>query len=113
VKSGVTTISIIIVSISLYPVHDLLSSLRVSHFLVLFALSPSHCHQSEEFFRVLDARPRGVPLSTINAISNPACGVIESAMLIMHRNCSPYFITAFVAAGIAWIAAALAPAACE
>lgn len=34
VKSGLTTISIIIVSISLYPVHDLLSSLKVSHFFI-------------------------------------------------------------------------------
>ncbi|OAX40007.1 hypothetical protein K503DRAFT_32700 [Rhizopogon vinicolor AM-OR11-026] len=93
-KSGVTTTSIIIVSISLYPVHDLLSSLK-----------------SEEFFRVLVARPRGVPLSAINAISNPACGVIESAMLIIHNHCSRYFITAFIAAGIAWVVTALAPAA--
>jgi hypothetical protein len=36
VKSGVTTISIIIVSISLYPVYDLLSSLKASHFLTSF-----------------------------------------------------------------------------
>jgi hypothetical protein len=30
IKSGLTTISIVIVSISLYPVRDLLSSLKVS-----------------------------------------------------------------------------------
>lgn len=93
VKSGLTTISIVIVSISLYPVYDLLSSLK-----------------SEEFFRVLHRRPQ-VPLSAINAISNPSCGIIETILLIIHRNCSPFFVTAFIAAGIAWVASALAPAA--
>jgi hypothetical protein len=33
IKSGLTTISIVIVSISLYPVRDLLSSLKVSRLL--------------------------------------------------------------------------------
>ncbi|KAG2123484.1 hypothetical protein DEU56DRAFT_49736 [Suillus clintonianus] len=94
VKSGLTTISIIIVSISLYPVYDLLSSLK-----------------SEEFFRVLRRRPQGIPLSAINSISNPSCGTIETIMLIIHKQCSRYFVTAFVAAGIAWVASALAPAA--
>ncbi|KAG2136399.1 hypothetical protein DEU56DRAFT_805706 [Suillus clintonianus] len=94
VKSGLTTISIIIISISLYPVHDLLASLK-----------------SEEFFRVLRKR-RQVPLSAINAISNPSCGVVETILLIIYKNCSPFFVTAFVAAGIAWVASALAPAAC-
>ncbi|KAG1752305.1 uncharacterized protein EDB91DRAFT_1101762 [Suillus paluster] len=94
VKSGLTTISIIIISISLYPVHDLLSSLK-----------------NEEFFRLLRARPRGVPLSAINTISNPSCGITETIMLIIRNHCSRYFVTAFVAAGIAWVASALAPAA--
>ncbi|KAG0698077.1 hypothetical protein DFH29DRAFT_121497 [Suillus ampliporus] len=94
VKSGLTTTNIIIISISLYPVHDLLSSLK-----------------SEEFFRVLRARHRGVPLSAINAISNPSCGIMETIMLITHNHCSRYFVTAFVATGIAWVASALAPAA--
>lgn len=93
IKSGLTTISIVIVSISLYPVHDLVSSLK-----------------SEEFFRVLHRRPQ-VPLSAINAISNPSCGIIETILLIIHNNCSPFFVTAFIAAGIAWVASALAPAA--
>ncbi|KAG1767558.1 hypothetical protein EDD22DRAFT_875473 [Suillus occidentalis] len=93
IKSGLTTISIVIISISLYPVRDLLSSLK-----------------SEEFFRVLHRRPQ-VPLSAINAISNPSCGIIETILLIVHNNCSPFFVTAFIAAGIAWVASALAPAA--
>lgn len=93
IKSGLTTISIVIVSISLYPVRDLLSSLK-----------------SEEFFRVLHRRPQ-VPLSAINAISNPSCGIIETILLIIHNNCSPFFVTAFIAAGIVWVASAIAPAA--
>ncbi|KAK0498799.1 hypothetical protein EDD18DRAFT_51113 [Armillaria luteobubalina] len=68
--------------------------------------------RSEEFFRVLTARQAGVPLSTINAISSPSFGTIDSFMAIARRHCSSYFTLSFISGFIVVAVSSLAPSAC-
>ncbi|KAH8099594.1 hypothetical protein BXZ70DRAFT_942444 [Cristinia sonorae] len=93
IKSGVTSISIIIITIGLFPIHVLISDLR-----------------SEEFFRVVLDRPAGAPLYSVNGISNSSFGLIESLMVMVRRHCSPYFITAVITTLLSFVLATLAPA---
>ncbi|KAK0194438.1 hypothetical protein F5146DRAFT_436833 [Armillaria mellea] len=95
VKSGITTISILVISIGLWPMKSLVQDLR-----------------SEEFFRVLTAHQAGVPLSTINAISSPSFGTIDSFMAIARRHCSSYFTLSFISGFIVVAVSSLAPSAC-
>lgn len=94
VKSGITTVSILVISIGLWPMKSLVQDLR-----------------SEEFFRVLTARQAGVPLSTINAISSPSFGTIDSFMAIARRHCSSYFTLSFISGFIVVAVSSLAPSA--
>ncbi|KAG9316978.1 hypothetical protein JVU11DRAFT_1158 [Chiua virens] len=92
IKGGITSISVIVISIALLPIYDIISSLK-----------------SEEFFRVLASRSQGVPLETINYISNPSFGNTD-AMIAMRKNrCSNYYIFGIVASLLTWIVGTLAP----
>ncbi|KAH0839482.1 hypothetical protein J3R83DRAFT_294 [Lanmaoa asiatica] len=92
IKGGITSISIIIVSIALYPIYNILSNLR-----------------SEEFFRVLASHSHGVPLGTVNHISTPSFGNIDMMMAMWKHTCSKYYILAIVASLLIWIVTTLAP----
>ncbi|KAK0469108.1 uncharacterized protein EV420DRAFT_8760 [Desarmillaria tabescens] len=94
VKSGITAISILVVSIGLWPMKSLVQDLH-----------------SEEFFRVLTAHQAGVPLSTINTISSPSFGTFNSFMAIARRHCSSYFTLSFISSFIVLAASSLAPSA--
>ncbi|KAG1772988.1 hypothetical protein EV702DRAFT_1048431 [Suillus placidus] len=96
VKSGLTMISIVIISISLYPVHDLLSSLKPLR---------QRAKNSSGFFADVPKFPY------LQSMSFPTLRAELSALSIIRNYCSPFFVTAFVAAGIAWVASALAPTA--
>ncbi|KAI0075492.1 hypothetical protein K474DRAFT_1676366 [Panus rudis PR-1116 ss-1] len=94
IKSGVTSISIIIITLGLLPVKSLVSDLK-----------------SEEFFRTVNAKPNGVPLTTLDGISTFTFGHTETLLAITKRHSSGYFFTAFVT-GLFLIAInTLAPAA--
>lgn len=94
IKSGVTSISILIITIGLLPLQSLLADLK-----------------SEEFFRVINNRPSGTPLSSINTISSPSFGLFDSLTVLFKRHCSPYFAMAFIAGLLLLATSTLAPAA--
>ncbi|KAG2130897.1 hypothetical protein DEU56DRAFT_814984 [Suillus clintonianus] len=94
IKGAITSISIIIITIALYPLNSMLSDLR-----------------SEEFFRVLSSRPHGVPLSTVNSISSPSFGYISTIKAMIGRNCSRYFVACATASIMVLVVSTLAPAA--
>ncbi|KIJ59438.1 hypothetical protein HYDPIDRAFT_118539 [Hydnomerulius pinastri MD-312] len=94
IKSGITSISIIIISIALYPLYDVLSDLK-----------------SEEFFRVLSSQSHGVRLSTINHISSPSFGNVNTMKALWRRSCSNYYFVGVLATLLAWVVGILAPAA--
>ncbi|KAF8834837.1 hypothetical protein BDN67DRAFT_975740 [Paxillus ammoniavirescens] len=94
IKGAITSISIIVVSIALYPVYDVLSNLK-----------------SEEFFRVLSSHSHGVRLETINHISNPSFGNTDTLIALWRRTCSNYYSMGVAASLLVWTVAALAPGA--
>ncbi|KAH8102893.1 hypothetical protein BXZ70DRAFT_757390 [Cristinia sonorae] len=94
IKSGVTSISIIIITLGLFPIHTLVADLR-----------------SEEFFRAVSGKVTGAPLYSINGISSPSFGLIESFLVMFRRHSSSYFATALLATFFSFILATLAPAA--
>ncbi|KAH7930354.1 hypothetical protein BV22DRAFT_74847 [Leucogyrophana mollusca] len=94
IKGGITSVSIIIVSIALWPLTDLLSDLK-----------------SEEFFRVLSGHEKGVPLSTLNQISSPSFGQVQTLKAMISRHCSRYWIASFIGSLMVLITSTLAPAA--
>ncbi|KAG2130896.1 hypothetical protein DEU56DRAFT_757737 [Suillus clintonianus] len=93
IKGAITSISIIIITIALYPLNSMLSDLR-----------------SEEFFRVLSSRPHRVPLSTVNSISSPSFGYISTIKAMIGRNCSRYFVACTTASIMVLVVSTLAPA---
>ncbi|KAF8436820.1 hypothetical protein L210DRAFT_3505600 [Boletus edulis BED1] len=94
IKGGITTITIIIISIALYPVYNTVSNLK-----------------SEEFFRVLASQNHGVPLETINHISTPSFGNVDKMVAIWSHRCSHYYVLGIVASLLIWIVGTLAPGA--
>ncbi|KAG1740330.1 hypothetical protein EDB19DRAFT_780985 [Suillus lakei] len=94
-KSAITTLNIALITLSLYPIYDILLELK-----------------SEEFFHVLAGRRRGgVPLSAINTISSPVFGIIDSIHAIISGRCSRLFLAATMGSLIAFAALILAPTA--
>lgn len=94
IKAGVTSISILIVALGLWPLRDLIQDLR-----------------SEEFFRVVSTHPSGVPISVANAVSNPSFGIIDSLKAIFHHHCTPFLTAAVLTGALAVATSTLAPAA--
>ncbi|KAF9236448.1 hypothetical protein BU15DRAFT_77029 [Melanogaster broomeanus] len=94
IKGVITSISIIIISIALYPIYDILNSLK-----------------SEEFFRVLSSHSHGVPLETINQISSPSFGIIDAMIVFWRRTCSNHYSMGIVTSLLVWVVATLAPGA--
>lgn len=94
IKSGVTSVSVLIISLALYPVKDLISDLK-----------------SEEFFRAVSDRPNGVPLNSINAISTPSFGFYESIGVMYRKHASIQFMVAFALGLLVLAASTLASAA--
>ncbi|KAF9055165.1 hypothetical protein BDZ89DRAFT_1055770, partial [Hymenopellis radicata] len=94
IKSGVTSFSILIISLGLYPLNSLIQDLH-----------------SEEFFRALKTRPNGVRFATLNSISSPSFGVIDTLIAIIKRQSSSYFAVAFVSSFVVLAVSTLAPSA--
>ncbi|KAH7884959.1 hypothetical protein F5I97DRAFT_1305040 [Phlebopus sp. FC_14] len=94
IKGAITSVSIFLVTIALWPIGDTVSDLK-----------------TEEFFRVLSGRTDGVPLSVVNGISNPSFGYIDSIRAVFHRHCSSYFTSGLVASALIFATSILAPAA--
>ncbi|KAH8824691.1 hypothetical protein DL96DRAFT_1614751 [Flagelloscypha sp. PMI_526] len=92
VKAGITTLSIIVVAICLYPAKSLIQEIK-----------------SEEFWRILRQRKDGVPLVAINTVSTPAESLIHSLTIIVKGYCSLYFSASLVSGFIVIAASALAP----
>ncbi|TFK67417.1 hypothetical protein BDN72DRAFT_96793 [Pluteus cervinus] len=80
------------ISLGLWPLKGLLDELK-----------------QEEFFRVLNRRPQGVPLSVVNDISSAS--LLRSISAMTKRRVSPYFFAAFVAGFVTLVVSTLAPAA--
>ncbi|KAF9236446.1 hypothetical protein BU15DRAFT_77027 [Melanogaster broomeanus] len=113
IKGAITSISIIVISIALYPIYDILNSLKVSQaeYTRRELLHNRGTFQSEEFFRVLSSRSHGVPLETINHISSPSFGTIDAMIAFWRRTCSNHYSMGLVVSLLVWIVATLAPGA--
>ncbi|KAG6375190.1 hypothetical protein JVT61DRAFT_3399 [Boletus reticuloceps] len=94
IKGGITSISIIIISIAFFPIYDIIANLK-----------------SEEFFRVLATQSDGVPLETINHISIPSFANTDMIMAMWRHRCSNYYILGMFASLLIWIVGTLAPGA--
>ncbi|KDR79181.1 hypothetical protein GALMADRAFT_243078 [Galerina marginata CBS 339.88] len=92
--AGITTITISIIYIALWPIYGLIAEIR-----------------SEEFFRLLSTHPNGVPLDSVNAVSAPTIGVFDIFLATVRSRCS-YHLTATLAITLLIAATStLAPAA--
>lgn len=112
IKSGVTSISTIIIGLGLLPVYSLIADPKVGFKTVVQSVSlTSMKYQSEGFFRLTRTRRSGALLGYINGISSPSFGIIDSVMLVVYRYCSPYFVLVIVATILALVVSTLAPAA--
>jgi hypothetical protein len=67
--------------------------------------------QSEEFFRTLSSKHSGAPLNTVNSISTPSYGTLDTLVTLRRRHASNYFAGAFFAGLLALAVSTLAPAA--
>ena len=112
IKSAITTLNIAIVTLALYPVSDLFLVLKVSHFHYCPSLLYLMQYKGEEFFYALIQRTSGVPLSTINTISSPIFGQIDSLLVIIAGRCSRFFVLATFGSFIVFLTSILAPTAC-
>jgi len=112
IKSGITTLNIVIVTLALYPVSDFLLVLKVSHLYYWPSLAYLIQYKSEEFFHALIQRTSGVPLSTINTISSPIFGKIDLLHAIIAGRCSRFFVLAAFGSFIVFVTSILAPTAC-
>jgi hypothetical protein len=70
-------------------------------------------NQSEEFFRTLSYHPLGVPVLTLNKVSNPSFGTYDTIITIIRRHCTPHFVVAFLVGLLALATSTIAPAACK
>ncbi|KAF8645921.1 hypothetical protein AX16_007483 [Volvariella volvacea WC 439] len=94
IKSGITTISILVISLGLWPIKNLITDMR-----------------GEEFLRSLKRSKDGVDLATANSVSSISVGTFQTIAIILRRRCSPHFFIAFISGFIVIAASALAPAA--
>ena len=69
--------------------------------------------QAEEFFRLMDTHPNGVPLDGINAVSATTTGAFDIFMATIHRHCSPLLTSTLVISLAITATSSIAPAACE
>ncbi|KAF8652835.1 hypothetical protein AX16_004135 [Volvariella volvacea WC 439] len=96
VKSGITTINILIITLALWPIKALLTDIK-----------------GEEFFRSLrwsDSK-KVVNLATANSVSSASLGTWETIIIIIRGQCSAHFTMAFVCGFIAMAVSALVPVA--
>ncbi|KAF8636258.1 hypothetical protein AX16_011028 [Volvariella volvacea WC 439] len=100
-KSGITTINILVIALGLWPVKTLITNIK-----------------SEEFFRSINRSnnggtdgTKGVDLATAYSLSSPTLGALDTIGIIFKQRCSPYFSVAFAATLVVMAASALAPAA--
>ncbi|KAF8650624.1 hypothetical protein AX16_005159 [Volvariella volvacea WC 439] len=101
IKSGITTINILVIALGLWPIKSLIVDVK-----------------SEEFFRLLRRTTPGprsgsssVDLFTAYLVSLPTLGAFSTIKVVLGRRCTPYFSMAFVAGFLVMTASALAPAA--
>ncbi|KAF8636265.1 hypothetical protein AX16_011035 [Volvariella volvacea WC 439] len=101
IKSGITTISILVILIALQPIKNLIVDLK-----------------AEEFIRLLksskDEKRRGsgcVDLATANSLSLSPLGTFTALLIIIKRKCSLHFAVAVGSGFIVMVISALAPAA--
>ncbi|TDL21185.1 hypothetical protein BD410DRAFT_789934 [Rickenella mellea] len=94
VKSGMTSLAIIVIAIALIPLKSLLSSL-----------------QSEEFFRTLKERPQGVPVALINNAGSSTRGTLDALKSVKYRAGSSLLVWSLLSSILVIAISTLAPAA--
>ena len=114
--SVITTMAILIVYVALWPIKGVIDEIRVSPTIYLLSTLPS-IHslslQAEEFFRLMDTHPNGVPLDSVNAVSGTTIGAFDIFMATIHRHCSPLLTSTLVISLVITATSSIAPAACE
>jgi hypothetical protein len=114
--SVITTMAILIVYVALWPIKGLVDEIRVGPTIYLLSTLPSIRGlflQAEEFFRLMDTHPNGVPLDTVNAVSATTTGGFDIFMATIHRHCSPLLMSTLVISLVITATSSIAPAACE
>ncbi|QRV92668.1 peroxisomal adenine nucleotide transporter 1 [Ceratobasidium sp. AG-Ba] len=94
IKAGVTTLSIIVITIALLPVKSLLDDIK-----------------SEEFFRRIRMAKEGIPVRAVNDVSIPSHGFVQSTFSIFRSEASRYFTGAVFSSLVVAAVSFLAPAA--
>ncbi|KDR70927.1 hypothetical protein GALMADRAFT_254532 [Galerina marginata CBS 339.88] len=92
--AGITTITISIIYIALWPIHGLIAEIR-----------------SEEFFRLLSIHPNGVPFDSVNAVSAPTTGVFDIFWATVRSRCSSHLTATLAITLLIAATSTLAPAA--
>lgn len=69
--------------------------------------------QSEEFFRSISRSGKGVPLNSVNSISTPSFGFLDTCRVIYMRHASLHLLTAFILSFLVLAMSVIASAACQ
>ncbi|KAF8636253.1 hypothetical protein AX16_011023 [Volvariella volvacea WC 439] len=98
IKSGITTINIVIIALALQSIRSIITEIR-----------------GEEFIRLLnlkrDGRSKPVTVVDANSLSSPSLGTSKTIPILLAQNCSSWFVVAFIAGLLVTATSSLAPAA--
>jgi len=94
IVSVITTVAILIVYVALWPMKSVIDEIR-----------------AEEFFRLMDTHPNGLPLDRVNAVSATTTGAFDIFLATIHRHCSPLLTSTLVISLVITATSSIAPAA--
>ncbi|KAF8636256.1 hypothetical protein AX16_011026 [Volvariella volvacea WC 439] len=100
IKSGIATINILTILLTLLPIKSLLMDLKGEEFIRLLRRSSSEQHRG----------PGGTDLATANLVSSSSLGILAAILIILKKRCSFHFVVAVGAGFIVTAIFALAPA---
>ncbi|KAF8636254.1 hypothetical protein AX16_011024 [Volvariella volvacea WC 439] len=112
IKSGVTTVSILVIALGLWPIRTLLVDIQAEEFFRMMKRRDKVRNGYEYHDPQRPAEVEGLNLATANAVSSAASlGIRETIVAVIRKQCSPHFTMAFIAGFIVMMASSLAPAA--
>jgi hypothetical protein len=109
--------AILIIYVALWPMKGVIDEIRVGpgRSFISGLLPSIHglSSKAEEFFRLMDTHPNGVPLDSVNAISATTTGAFDIFMATIHHHCSPLLTSTLVISLVIAAISSIAPAACK
>jgi hypothetical protein len=108
--------AILIIYVALWPMKGVIDEIRVGPIIYLLSTLPSIrglSSKAEEFFRLMETHPNGVPLDSVNAVSATTTGAFDIFMATIHHHCSPLLTSTLVISLVIAAISSIAPAACK